>query len=66
MKKKITFYIIIILYLFITKVNSLENIIVFKIDNKIITTIDIKQEEELTNKQEDFFLEICQEAIEVY
>jgi len=28
--------------------------------------IDIKQEEELTNKQEDFFLEICQEAIEVY
>jgi peptidyl-prolyl cis-trans isomerase SurA len=45
MKKKITFYIIIILYLCITKVNSLENIIVFKIDNKIITTIDIKQEE---------------------
>ena len=33
--------------------------------------IDIKQEEELTQKekdleQKDFFLEICQEAIEVY
>lgn len=45
MKKKIIFYIIIIFYLCITKVNSLENIIVFKIDNKIITTIDIIQEE---------------------
>ena len=44
MKKKIIFYIIIIFYLCITKVNSLENIIVFKIDNKIITTIDIKKE----------------------
>jgi hypothetical protein len=28
--------------------------------------IDIKQEEELTQKQKDFFLEICQESIEVY
>jgi len=28
--------------------------------------IDIKQEEELTKKQKDFFLEICQESIEVY
>jgi hypothetical protein len=28
--------------------------------------IDIKQEEELTKKQKDYFLEICQEAIEVY
>ena len=28
--------------------------------------IDIKQEEELTQKQKDFFLEITQEAIEVY
>jgi len=45
MKKKIIFYIIIIFYLCITKVNSLENTIVFKIDNKIITTIDIKKEE---------------------
>ena len=26
--------------------------------------IDIKQEEELTEKQKDFFLEICQEAFE--
>jgi len=28
--------------------------------------IDIKQEEELTQKQKDFFLQITQEAIEVY
>lgn len=28
--------------------------------------IDIKKEEELTQKQKDFFHEICQEAIEVH
>lgn len=28
--------------------------------------IDIKKEEELTQKQKDFFLEICHESIEVY
>ena len=28
--------------------------------------IEIKQEEELAQKEKDFFLEICQEAIEVY
>ena len=45
MKKKIFFYILIIFYLCSKQVSSLENQIMLKINNKIITTFDIKQEE---------------------
>ena len=45
MKKKIFFYSLIIFSLCIKQVASLENIILFKINNLIITTIDVKQEE---------------------
>jgi peptidyl-prolyl cis-trans isomerase SurA len=45
MKKKIFFYLIIIFYLFTKQLHSLENKIILKINNKIITTFDIKQEE---------------------
>ena len=45
MKKKISFLLIIILYLFTNKVSSLENKIILKVDNKIITTFNIYQEE---------------------
>jgi len=45
MKKKLFFYSLIIFSLCIKQVASLENIILFKINNLIITTIDVKQEE---------------------
>ena len=45
MKKKIFFYILIIFYLCTKQVSSLENRIILKINNKIITTFDVKQEE---------------------
>ena len=45
MKKKISFLLIIILYLFTNKVSSLENKIILKVDDKIITTFNIYQEE---------------------
>ena len=44
MKKKIFFYLLILLHLSINQVSSLENKIIFKINNKIITTFDIEQE----------------------
>ena len=44
MKKKIFFYLLILLPLSITQVSSLENKIIFKVNNKIITTFDIEQE----------------------
>jgi peptidyl-prolyl cis-trans isomerase SurA len=45
MKKKIFFYLLIILQLCTKQVNSSENRIILKVNNKIITTFDIKQEE---------------------
>jgi peptidyl-prolyl cis-trans isomerase SurA len=45
MKKKIFFYLFIIFYLFTKQVSSLENKIILKVNNKIITTVDVKQEE---------------------
>ena len=45
MKKKIFFYILIIFSLCTKQVTSLENKIILKINEKIITTVDIKQEE---------------------
>ena len=45
MKKKKIFYLLIILYLFSGQANSLENEIILKVNNKIITTFDLKQEE---------------------
>jgi peptidyl-prolyl cis-trans isomerase SurA len=45
MKKKIIFYILIIFNLCATQVKSLENAIKFKINNEIITSIDVYQEE---------------------
>ena len=45
MKKKIFLYLLIVFYLCTNQVISLENKIIFKINDKIITTFDIKQEE---------------------
>ena len=45
MKKKIFFYLLIIFYLCTKQVISLENRIILKVNNKIITTFDIIQEE---------------------
>ena len=45
MKKKIFFYLLIIFYLCINQVGSLENKIILKISDKIITTFDVNQEE---------------------
>ena len=44
MKKKIIFYLLIIFYLCTKQVVSLENRIILKVNDKIITTVDIKQE----------------------
>jgi len=45
MKKKIFVYLLIIFHLCAKQVNSLENGIILKINNKIITAFDVKQEE---------------------
>jgi len=45
MKKKIFFYILIFFYLSIKQVASLENKIILKVNNKIIITFDVVQEE---------------------
>jgi peptidyl-prolyl cis-trans isomerase SurA len=45
MKKRIFFYLLITLYLFSEQANSLENKIILKVNDKIITTFDLKQEE---------------------
>ncbi|MDC1128258.1 peptidylprolyl isomerase [Candidatus Pelagibacter sp.] len=45
MKKKKLFYLLIIFYLFYGQANSLENKIILKVNDKIITTFDLKQEE---------------------
>ena len=45
MKKKIFFYLLTIIYLFSGQANSLENKIILKVNDKIITTFDLKQEE---------------------
>ena len=45
MKKRIFFYILIFFYLSIKQVASLENKIILKVNNKIITTFDVVQEE---------------------
>ena len=45
MKKKILFYILIILTLFAKHATSLENKIILKVNNKIITTVDVKEEQ---------------------
>ena len=45
MKKKISFYILIIFILFAKNATSLENKILLKVNNKIITTVDIKKEQ---------------------
>ena len=45
MKKKIFFYLLIIIYLFFGQAKSLENKIILKVNDKIITTFDLKQEE---------------------
>ena len=45
MKKKIFFYLLIVFQLFTKQSISLENKIILKINDKIITTFDIKQEE---------------------
>ena len=44
MKKKIFFYILIIFHLCTKQVNSLENKIILKVNNKIVTAFDITQE----------------------
>ncbi|MDC0944182.1 peptidylprolyl isomerase, partial [Candidatus Pelagibacter sp.] len=44
MKKKIFFYLLIIFHVFANQTNSLENKIILKINDKIITTFDIEQE----------------------
>ncbi len=45
MKKKIFFYLLTIFYLCTSQVIGLENRIIYKVKDKIITTFDIKQEE---------------------
>ena len=45
MKKKIFFSLLIIFHLCTKQVNSFENKILFKVNNEIITTLDVKQEE---------------------
>ena len=45
MKKKIFFYVLIFFHLFTKQVNSLENKIILKVNNKMITTFNITQEE---------------------
>ena len=45
MKKKIFFLLLLILYLTTKQVNSFENRIILKVNNEIITTFDVKQEE---------------------
>ena len=45
MKKKIFFYVLIFFLLFTKQVNSLENKIILKVNNKMITTFNITQEE---------------------
>jgi hypothetical protein len=44
-KKKLFYYLLIILYLFSGQANSLENKIILKVNDKIITSFDLKQEE---------------------
>ena len=45
MKKKIFLYVLIVFLLFAKQVSSLENKIILKINDKIITTFDVKQEQ---------------------
>ena len=45
MKKKIFFYLIIVFHLCTKQVNSLENRIILKVNDNIITSIDVIQEE---------------------
>ena len=45
MKKKIFIYLLLALYLCIKQVNSIENKIILKVNNEIITAFDVKQEE---------------------
>ena len=45
MKKKIFFYVLIVFYLCTKQVISLENKIILKINDQIITSVDVKQEE---------------------
>jgi len=45
MKKKIIFYILIISYLCLKQVSSIENKIIIKVNNEIITSFDLEQEE---------------------
>jgi peptidyl-prolyl cis-trans isomerase SurA len=45
MKQKIFFYLLIFFCSYSNQVSSLENKIIFKVNNKIITTFDIKEEE---------------------
>ena len=45
MKKKILFYLVIVFYLCTNQLIGLENSIILKVNNKIITDFDIKQEE---------------------
>ena len=44
MKKKIFFYLLIIIYFCINQASSLENKIILKVNSKIITTFDLEQE----------------------
>ena len=45
MKKKIIFYILIISYICLKQVSSIENKIIIKVNNEIITSFDLEQEE---------------------
>jgi len=45
MKRKFFFYLLIVIYFCTNQVISLENKIILKVNNKIITTFDVKQEE---------------------
>ena len=45
MKRKIFFYLLIIFHIWTNQVISLENRIILKVNNEIITTFDVKKEE---------------------
>jgi peptidyl-prolyl cis-trans isomerase SurA len=65
MNKKIFFYLLIFLQLGIKQVSSIENKIILKVNNKIITTLDIKQEKKYLTVLNQNLNKIDQNKLEI-
>ena len=65
MKKKIFFYLLIFLHLGIKQVSGIENKIILKVNNKIITTFDIKQEKKYLTVLNQNLNKIDQNKLEI-